>query len=420
MILRLLFVLVLSPAFMATAGLLDPVFTALGVSRGLRSPFIALCLLLATALMAKTRHMEAMVRDLAVTGTMWGAWLVYLAIRCDFDDPYSRLIFAKIVVLQFVGVCALTIVYMSDPRSFDRVFPIGVVLLGLALLLQAWLDPQVFVYATFIERMTVQDANPIWLARSYGFAAVCLMFITRVPLILRIAGSIGFLAAMVPTGSRAPLLAVGICVLIFACRMLRGRGVLPAVAAVLAAVPVVYIIFGDEVARGVGAYLSRGTGMSSLEESGRPMLFMRAIGEFISAPMFGVGLGQFGRASTNVGSNLLQGGYPHNLVLEILSGLGLVGFALFVGVLRLGRWILAPRTVYDYLFILAFIYAMSSGDLSGNNGVFLFAALARLGRMTEGRSRQKVATGRATLMDGDASADMPGGSTVVRRVAPHS
>ena len=75
--------------------------------------------------------------------------------------------------------------------------------------------------------------------------------------------------------------------------------------------------------------------------------------------------------------------YPHNLILEILVELGLVGLLLFGG---LSLWALRGlgsaysvrhdvlRLVVLMLFVTGFLNSMSSGDLSDNR--FVFGVLA--------------------------------------------
>jgi O-antigen ligase len=108
------------------------------------------------------------------------------------------------------------------------------------------------------------------------------------------------------------------------------------------------------------------------------MLFRHAFQEFLSAPVFGVGLGQFGRADLAIAYQSNFGSYPHNIVLEILSSTGIVGMILFVMVLRPGRWMLHITTPYSILFLLSGLFAMTSGDVVANSGVIIFGVLARL------------------------------------------
>jgi hypothetical protein len=331
-------------------------------------------------------------------------WLAYAALRCDFSDDYAALVFGKIVVINFVSAVVVATAYKAQPALFDRYFfPVGAVL-GAALLFKAVVNPQVFIYASTIERMTIENANPIWLSRSFAIAAICVVFLPIKSRLAKLAGFGVFVLFMVPTGSRAPLISllfVSIAYLVvlykdrpqFALRVFAGGMV--AIVGALIVGPKIYDLLVD--------FLSRGTSESVFRESGRLMLFRLAFEEFLSFPVFGVGLGQFGRAGTVMLYQASVGAYPHNIILEVLSGTGLVGLGLFCLVFRPGPWLLQITTPYSILFWLCVLFSMASGDLTGNSGVVIFGALARLSYHT-GSTNAVALSARQILRGGNGRA----------------
>lgn len=108
--------------------------------------------------------------------------------------------------------------------------------------------------------------------------------------------------------------------------------------------------------------------------------FPAAYQYWISAPLIGNGIGSFSMMFRGYEQ---AGTYPHNIFLEILAELGLVGFALFL----VFAWMASPRgTLKDLrsdpllltifmLTVMAFMNAMVSSNLEGNRLVFLFLAM---------------------------------------------
>jgi O-antigen ligase len=192
-------------------------------------------------------------------------------------------------------------------------------------------------------------------------------------------------AGIIPTGSRGPLISLIVTLSMWFMIQSKKSGfrVLATIASGAALTISMLLFFGDRLDTVVNTYFSRGQSVGLLEESGRPQLFNRAMLDFYSSPVVGVGLGAFGASSTRnsqgySGKLSKQGSYPHNIVMELLSELGVIGLILFAIVLRPGKWLLGIRNPYFYLFLLMFLFSMSSGDINANVGVIIFGTLARL------------------------------------------
>jgi len=103
--------------------------------------------------------------------------------------------------------------------------------------------------------------------------------------------------------------------------------------------------------------------------------FAAAIGLWSQAPLFGHGIGSF---SVLAGFGDVRA-YPHNLILEILAELGLVGLGLFLAMLVYALRGLGPlavlrrdpwRILVLMLFANVFLNAMVAGDIPDNRIVF--------------------------------------------------
>lgn len=102
-----------------------------------------------------------------------------------------------------------------------------------------------------------------------------------------------------------------------------------------------------------------------LEASLREEHIKQGMQDFSNHPFVGIGYGCF----TLDGD---FGGYPHNLIVEILAELGIVGLILFWGPLLLPlKYIITKVKPCSYLMIVYFLRSMASGGLDTN--IFLFS-----------------------------------------------
>jgi O-antigen ligase len=232
------------------------------------------------------------------------------------------------------------------------------------------------------------DYNPILFGRDAARAmtiAVFFLLITRVAW-LRLASiallpllAVSFTAA----GSRGP--AVGLVLGLLALFALtlrdpvaRRRVTLVFAAGVAGAILVVQLVPGQNVSRTLFFLLGSSQDSSS---NGRSALWGTAWHAFTSHPLFGLGTGGFAGVDP---LNL----YPHNLLLEVLAELGIVGGLLVLGTIVLGssRLVATWRTtgpvdrldaaIVAALLVAALANAMFSGDVTTNSSVWLALGLA--------------------------------------------
>ena len=189
--------------------------------------------------------------------------------------------------------------------------------------------------------------------------------------------------ALISAGSRGPVLAfaVGLVTLVgLTATSPAGRRRLTSVV-VLAAVAILLVplvVPTSSLARALSTIIGSASGLSS---NGRSQLWMLALTVFDHHLWLGWGTG--GDATLVTG---LQ--YPHNLLLEIASELGLLGLAVLVTVL--GGFVAAlsrcwhrssgderlVATLVIAMFASAFVNAQFSDPIQGNGSVWLWGGLA--------------------------------------------
>lgn len=97
-----------------------------------------------------------------------------------------------------------------------------------------------------------------------------------------------------------------------------------------------------------------------LEASKREDHINQGLKDFFGSPVFGIGYGCF-----KLGGQ--YGSYPHNLIVELLGELGLVGFLLFFIPLIRPTWAIVTKIrPCFYLMVVYFMRAMASGGLDTN------------------------------------------------------
>lgn len=103
-----------------------------------------------------------------------------------------------------------------------------------------------------------------------------------------------------------------------------------------------------------------------LEGSNRDGFMEKGVKDFIENPLFGVGYGRF---YINGG----YGSYPHNMIVELLAELGIIGTTI-MGILLLHGVIKTRECMKKYLiyFVILFMQAMVSRGMDTNIVVFSF------------------------------------------------
>jgi O-antigen ligase len=194
-----------------------------------------------------------------------------------------------------------------------------------------------------------------------------------------------FLLVLLVLGGRAPLLATGAAALVPLSTGFRPvpsgklavqRSVVPLLVLIVLVVVIVVCLYSSgtmtTTLRRLNILFSEG--MESATQR-RVELYIDAIRFWSEMPLLGHGIGAFplleGREDVRL--------YPHNLILEILVELGLVGLTLFgISVFSALKALGTLKTVRDdpwrlivlMLFVNTFMNSMATGDISDNRIVF--------------------------------------------------
>lgn len=250
-----------------------------------------------------------------------GAFLVYLigsTIVFGMDFATNALV----VDLLLVGYLTFL---MLLPFTIDAQHAAGVLLSALVVVAVLYLvgsgpDP------VAPGRLSAFGGGPNVFGRVVGFgaiAAVGLVAMRRGRALLPVV-ALALLAGVVMSGSRGAMLATALGLVIVLVPSLRSFVTPLGIVAVLAGLGTFAVLFGDRV-RAVFqervVYLTFEQGYTS----GRGVLTDTAVTMANDSPVFGNGLGSFGRW---IGQ---PENYPHNLVLQVVTEGGLLGLLLLLG-----------------------------------------------------------------------------------------
>lgn len=233
---------------------------------------------------------------------------------------------------------------------------------------------------TFAGRASVFGLNPIGLGRMAALAAVICILVAfwqggwwRVLLV--VAGAVAAVAAFT-TGSRGPLIAAGMAILL---SMLVARRRMPFVARILG----VGGLLGGMYLLLNSGWVDSGSRIFSRDSSGRDTLWAESL-ELISTRPLGLGIGGlYGHitlSSAAEGTGYTQ--YSHNLFLEAAVEGGWVALVGLVLVLLFSlRWMLRDSTtpagaVLFAIWTFAFLNSMTSSDLVGNRLLWVMIAIS--------------------------------------------
>ena len=93
---------------------------------------------------------------------------------------------------------------------------------------------------------------------------------------------------------------------------------------------------------------------------------------FIMNNVWGYGFSSFGMLVRGV--DVIA--YPHNIFFEILVEMGILGFFVFLLLLKRAKGYLKSDNIFSFLFIMSLINAQFSGDLVGNSYIFIYLFLS--------------------------------------------
>lgn len=205
--------------------------------------------------------------------------------------------------------------------------------------------------------------NPIYLARSCGLAVLALMFLSEDKLNKVIISSLYIILflGLYMSGSRAPVLAlIAVFITKYAFSNQKEKYITLMLSFVFASF--LMIAFHQELYSIFHGFIVRDNDSIDSAIEDRFTLLLTAKNMFLNHPIFGEGLGSFSYYSYL--------GYPHNIFMEVLSELGLVG-AIFLFLLLVTGFRLPKNDIFFLMFFFCFVNALSSGSFSNNVAILI-------------------------------------------------
>jgi O-antigen ligase len=295
-------------------------------------------------------------------------------------------------ILFFILIRNSIIIYLKTSNNsliklFTYIFKLNVLLLYFYMFLNLGIIIDSFLNSS---RFETELANPIWLSRFISETMLGVLILVKLKTInfFWILLVSPFLFLMIISGSKGPILSLFISFFLFLIifttyknknknyflnkiKKFVKNSILPLILAILIIVISINFLPQDFIY----ARFSLDSIFSNMEGL-RVDRYLRSIEIIKDNLIFGVGLG--GWPIKYSGIDIID--YPHNIILEIFSEIGLIGLTLFLLILVLVSVNITFKNI-DYkmiyvLFIFNFINAMFSGDIaSGNRGFFLYLSI---------------------------------------------
>jgi O-antigen ligase len=279
----------------------------------------------------------------------------------------------KLIIILFA--LSFTSPFVLNDKKSLRLFFYSLAFLGIVITIYSLLFKQ-----EGYNRLVIADSNPIWISRyvSFGlFWFILLFFHKKIKSVYFILLLIPMLYVMVSTGSKGPLAALFLALLVLMTKFIRKpsltkKTLLTVYLVCLLSIPV-YFIFGDLLSPELERYTSFFTG--TYEESERKMLYSLSF-ELISTHPLGIGIGKFAFYSPVFL-------YPHNIILEAFVEIGWIFGAYLILLLLACLFALLIRQNKELeeqallgFFIIALTNSMFSGNMISPKELYITLPLA--------------------------------------------
>ncbi|MFZ2397682.1 MAG: O-antigen ligase family protein [Smithella sp.] len=366
------------------------VYAAIGVPKGyysfftmvLAAPFLCIIVLKAE---------EKIIKPFWTVAKYWLPWIAYLFVSgvTSPEGSWKLKMYLGIVVLP----CMLLIVMaLANPAFFQKYFM--KVLLAINVLLLIVLTLQIIEVRSIpgvsgAERM-------IWLSRGLGISAAYLIAMNawkRYP-IMAPALIVVLFGAMLYIGSRGPVISLILTIGLFWAVKYR-KDVKTLFLIVWATAIIVIAIMNVDTLSSFAHSFATHKKAEKIERFGQDRLsvYEPTLRIFADNPVTGVGLGKWWQVfqkEVRIPSWMASGArekrmrgeldvqYPHNIFLEILSELGLVGLVFFMLLFFPFKRLFSVDNEYNILCLLGFLYAFTSSDITQNATPMIFNLLSIL------------------------------------------
>jgi len=359
------------------------IFAVVSVPIGYRALFIFLLILCLFAwLMIFTR--KRVFFDLWNVAKYWIPWIIYLAIRTNFTDNGLWKL-EMYLVKVFFPCMILAAMYIANKTLFEKYFMNTFLSINIVMLIYLFLfhrtynDPGAF------------DRN-IWLSRSLGICIFYYLISFRfskkaffiVPVIVL------FAVAMLIIGSRGPVLSLLLTMTTFFCLKFRKNIGALAISFTISFIIILFFVYLPSFSKAFKTFATHGkTKEITQAVQGRTNIYVPTLKIFISHPIVGAGFAnwwdefrnRFLYKNSSYANSFKSKGqrdytYPHNMLLEILSELGVLGIMFFSMLFWPYRRLFNLNNKFNYLILLGFLYSLSSSDITQNAAPMIFNILS--------------------------------------------
>lgn len=282
---------------------------------------------------------------------------------------------------------------LDNKKSLERFL---LTLSSLSVFVALLILPEILLRGSSVQHIGFNNANYLSIGRTVSIGAIVLLFYninnnTKTIKIITLISFIIVVFALFSSGSRMPILStmftliISIIYLILIGKLkMNKQANFIRIAIISLGFVIVFIwafikgYFNTTITR-FSVLLESGGGASAL---GRIDRFNEAFSMWLSNPILGQGFGSFGEFYANGTHD-----YPHNLFLEILSELGIVGIVVvcilfLLSIIEIRKLIKNENIRKSNLFmtvvavfILTFLNSMVSGDINSNRIMFTFLSL---------------------------------------------
>ncbi|MBU0993170.1 MAG: O-antigen ligase family protein [Proteobacteria bacterium] len=317
---------------------------------------------------------------------LWVPFILYIAIRSELL-PVGLWKFAGFIMKVFFPCMVVIILYVNDRDRFEKFFIPVLVVLNVLMAIAAPILPDE-------EEMFNLS---IWLSR--GIAVSIFFLVTEFrfnrKLLFKIPLIVFFLGIMVFIGSRGPLLSLLITLSLYVCFMFKNKMITIPLVVYCIFIIVVAFYYLEPAKKAFTSFLTHGHRNQMQVENfanDRIRLIKPTLLIVKENPVFGCGFGSWvigyihSLISDKSYSNFNYKRkfkrdfyyYPHNLICELLCELGIIGFMLYMLIFYPFKQFFSFRNRYVYLVVMAFLFAMTTDDLTGNPGIYIFNTLLLL------------------------------------------
>ena len=302
----------------------------------------------------------------------------------------KTLILFSFSLWSFLGVFLL----INNKKSLE-VFLSSFMLIAVATSIYVLVDYFTSTSTGSFSRIGVDGVNSLGLGRMTALGSMVIISVylfnsnkTNFKKSLSVIGLGVLILVLMLTGARMALLSLAFVIVLFLALktfkftkrdVLLNKGAVK-VAFSLIPIPLIMIPFQDSIQTMLTrlTFLFNSSGHGSYSQ--RAERFSFAFDVWKNNPILGDGFGSYAINYTGIDERY----YPHNIILEVLSELGFIGFAIF------GALLVLPFFLHNVLksnhlqvcvllmFIYTFLNANTTGDINDNRMIFTFLALLYL------------------------------------------